>query len=144
MPTLRLRAAGSPLHAYLAGFPIAFLTLAFLLDLAALASGDPLWIRAARLELGLGLVLGAAAALAGLLDFMALKLEGRARLICWLHLLTGVAVLGLAAAAWLAHRGQPDAAQLSVLTGLTVALLLAQGWLGGELVFGHGANVGRR
>ena len=62
-----------PLHPMTIAFPVATLMAAPLADLAARASDDPFWRRAARWLLLGGLVSGAAASAVGLVDYVAIK-----------------------------------------------------------------------
>jgi uncharacterized membrane protein len=61
---------GHPIHPMLIPFPIAFFVATFVCDLVFWYSGYPIWITAVTWLLGLGLVMAALAALAGLTDFL--------------------------------------------------------------------------
>ena len=132
-----------PLHPMTIAFPVATLMAAPLADLAARASDDPFWRRAARWLLLGGLVSGAAASAVGLVDYVAIK---QVRRLPSAHVHAGGNVLALALTAFnLARRDPrdqeaPDAVDLA-LSIAVVGLLGVTAWLGGELSYRHGVRV---
>jgi uncharacterized membrane protein len=86
---------GHPVHPILVPFPIAFLVGAFASDLAFLGSDDPFWARASAWLIGVGVVMGALAAVAGLTDFLG---SNRVRSItsAWVHFLGNALAMLLA------------------------------------------------
>ncbi len=136
--------AGHPLHPMIVPFPIAFLVGALATDIVFLANtGDPFWARASEWLLGAGLVMGALAAVLGLIDFLTIR-RVRSLAAAWVHFLGNG--LALALALWnLLDR--TNAATLNVtqtnviLSAIVVAILLVTGWLGGELAFRHRIGV---
>jgi uncharacterized membrane protein len=127
-----------PIHPMLIPFPIAFLVAVLLVDLAFAATGDPFWARAALWLLLAGLISGAAAAVAGLIDFSTIP---QARIqIGWIHFLGNALALALSLVSLLIRIGDPAAAVLPwglILSIVVAGILGVTGWLGGELVYRH-------
>lgn len=135
--------AGHPIHPMLVPFPIAFFTLALVMDIAYWQSFNLTWKHFAEWLLFAGLVFGALAAVAGAVDFFSRR-EIRARPPAWPHAIGNVIVMLLAFFNSLIHAR--DGWTGVVPTGLalsfaTVLLMLVTGWLGGALVFRHGVGV---
>jgi uncharacterized membrane protein len=132
-----------PIHPMVIAFPVATLMAVPLADMAAKATKDPFWRRAARWLLVGGLVSGAAASAVGLVDYLAIK-EVRRLPSAHVHAGGNVLALALAAANLLRRPADdsedPQAMELS-LSLLTVGLLGATAWLGGELSYRHGVGV---
>lgn len=139
----RAAIGGHPLHPMVVPFPIAFLVGALAADIVFSATSDPFWARAAFWLLAAGIVMGAVAALLGLVDFLSIP-RVRSLAIAWVHFLgNGAAVL---LAIWnIALRWSDPAAaptRLAIaLSVIVVAILLVTGWLGGELAFRHRIGV---
>ena len=132
-----------PLHPMVVPFPIAFLVGALAADIAFSATTDPFWARAAFWLLAAGIVMGAVAALLGLVDFLSIP-RVRALTIAWVHFLgNGAAVL---LAIWnivlrWSDPAAPPAGLAIALSVIVVAILLVTGWLGGELAYRHRIGV---
>jgi len=142
-PKSSARLLGHPIHPMLVPFPIAFFTGAFLADLAFLAAGDPFWAEAAFWLLAAGLAGAAAAALAGLADFLG---DRRIRALgdAWLHMIGNVAAVLIEAANLYVRLGDPAAALPSpgaYLSGAAFLLLGFTGWKGGDLVYRHRVGI---
>src|SRR5574340_1119177 len=88
--------SGHPIHPLLIPFPIAYLVGALLTDIAYLVTQDPFWARASLWLIGAGLVMGAAAAIFRLTDFLA-RPAIRQYGIAWHHFIGNATVLILAA-----------------------------------------------
>ena len=130
---------GHPVHPMLVPFPIAFLVGALAADLAYVTSGDPFWARAAAWLIGAGFVMGVAAAVFGLVDFLFIR-PVRALRAAWVHFAGNAVVLAIAL--WngaLRMDGAADAVVPTgiVLSAITTVLLLVTGWFGGELAYKH-------
>jgi uncharacterized membrane protein len=133
---------GHPIHPMLVPFPIAFLVGTFICDLVFRANGNVFWATAAYWCLVAGLVGAAAAAVAGLIDFLG---DRRIRLIkpAWWHMVGNVIAVVLSLLSfWLRHRTvdgiYPSGLWISLIV---VLILLFTGWQGGELVFRHRVAV---
>ena len=133
---------GHPVHPMLVPFPIVCFVGAFVTDIFfAYGAGDG-WARASEWLLGFGLATAAAAALAGLGDFMG---DDRIRRlgVAVRHLIANVTAVVVAAINLLIRLTTPDSV-LSIgiyLSGLTVLILLYSGWLGGHMVYVHRVGV---
>jgi uncharacterized membrane protein len=141
-----LRVFGHPLHPGLAAFPVAFLSGALVADVIALWRGDPFWWAVSFWIALAGVVAAAPTALAGLIDYAAIP-EGHGGLKTATFHLTAMLIAVGCFGVDLVLRGGP-AAPSGAAVASTVALhasgtviLLAGGWLGGELVFRHGVAV---
>ncbi len=131
--------SGHPIHPLLIPFPIAYLVGALLTDIAYLVTQDPFWARASLWLIGAGLVMGAAAAIFRLTDFLA-RPAIRQYGIAWHHFIGNATVLILAAIN-LYFRMDTSMGGLAlngiVLSLITVGILIYTGWLGGEMAYRH-------
>jgi uncharacterized membrane protein len=134
---------GHPIHPMLVPFPIAFLVGTLATDLAFWGTGDQFWARASLWLVGAGLVMGAVAAVFGLIDFLTIA-RARAGSTGWVHFLGNLAAVILALVSLLLRIGDPAAAVLSgglVLSFFIVVILLVTGWMGGELAYRYKVGV---
>ena len=135
---------GHPIHPMLVVFPIAFLVGALATDLAFWRTDDQFWALASKWLLAAGVIMGALAAVAGLIEFLTIR-RVRSLAAGWVHFLGNAAAILIAL--WnLLHRlgGDPSAMVVPygiVLSAIVVALFLVTGWLGGELVFRHRIGI---
>jgi uncharacterized membrane protein len=139
----RAKLAGHPAHPILVAFPLGLLGTASIFDGIQRATGNEDWSEAAHYMMGAGLISGAAAAVPGLIDYLAIPEQTRAKQVGLLHALGNVAFLGLFAASWAMRRenpGRPSGSALA-LSFAGVALSVVTGWLGGELVDRLGVGV---
>ena len=141
--------AGHPLHPLLVTLPIGFLIGALLSDLAFFGMhgdnnmSDPFWARASEWLIGAGLVSGALAALAGLIDFLGNE-RIRSLTIAWIHFLGNAIAIVLSAISLYLRLSDSALTVTStelILSILVVAIFAVTGWLGGELVFRHGVGT---
>lgn len=142
-----------PLHPALVHFPMASWCLATALDGVALAWPQALLAQVTAGLLAFGCVAGLAAAAAGFLELLKLPDGDPAEKLAYRH-------MGLALTSWCLYAGSlllrvrgTQLAQMQlvapgvvalVLSGLGLLVLLATGWLGGSLVYGHGVGVRTR
>jgi uncharacterized membrane protein len=141
-----LRVFGHPLHAVLSDVPVGLLGTSLVWDAVGIWRGEPVWWAISFWAIALGLTAAAAAATAGVIDYVAIAQDDPAQATATRHMLF---VLGALApyAASLAVRGGAGpptgrtAAGVLLLEGLGLLLLSVGGWYGGHLVFHHG--VGR-
>ena len=134
---------GHPIHPALVSYPIAFFTGVFLSDLAFLHFADAFWANASFWLLAAGLVTAAAAALAGLTDFLGSR-EIRALSDAWMHMIgnvTAVVIELVNLILRLHDHAAPIASPGVYLSGAAFLLLGFTGWKGGELVFRHRVGV---
>lgn len=131
-----------PLHPAIVHFPVALTVASVVADSAGLA-----WSSSALTATGGWTILmagvgGVAAAAAGYRDMRRDTLNTRTHAIVHLHLRFGLlvvaAVIALAAWRWI---DPPPGPLYLLFAWLALVLVLAQAWLGGELVYAHGAGV---
>jgi len=138
-----LRFAGHPLHAALVHFPMGLLPASLVADLLLVLGVEGAWGPVAYWTLAAGLAGGVAAAIAGLLDLLALPPGHAASRTATAHLVAAGTALTLFLGSLLAREG-PDArpgALALVLSALGTVALLAGGWLGGHLVYRYGVGT---
>jgi uncharacterized membrane protein len=133
---------GHPIHPMLIPFPIVCFVGALVTDLVFLNNGDAGWAEASRWLLGIGLVMAALAAVAGLTEFMG---DDRIRRLgdAVKHMIANVTVVVLEIVNFVLRLKNDDAVGgVGVyLSAASVLLLLYSGWLGGQLVFIHRIGV---
>lgn len=145
----RARLLGHPIHQMLIVFPLGCLGMSLFFDLIARFGGPSGLYGAAYYMIAAGIITGLVAAVFGLIDWTGVPAGTRAKRIGLLHGGGNVVVVVLFAGSWLARRATPadPPSTAIVLSAIGVALALATGWLGGELVdrlavgVDEGANV---
>jgi uncharacterized membrane protein len=137
-----------PAHPALVHFPIACWSLASLADGVALLAWPVQLQLLAAVLLAIGCVLGLLAAAAGFAELLKLPEGHPAERTANMHML-------FALTSWCVYAGSlflridqqhliaPNMWAL-LLSGLGLLVLLATGWLGGQLVYRHGVGVGGR
>lgn len=137
----RARIAGHPIHPMLVVFPIGLFVFSFICDLIYLATGDAVWSNVAYYTMAGGIIGGVAAAIPGAIDLFSMP-RSRARDIGIVHMIINLVVVVLFAINfWIRSDAAPDAVGPVWLSGIGVVLLAVSGWLGGEMVYVHGAGV---
>jgi uncharacterized membrane protein len=134
---------GHPVHPMLVVFPLGLFATSFLFDLVRLAGGGEGFATAAFYMIAAGILGGLAAAVFGLVDFLAIPRGTRAKRVGAFHGVANVVVVGLFIASWGIRYGDHTAALggAILLSGLGVLLALVSGWLGAELVDRLGVGV---
>ncbi len=139
----RAKIAGHPIHQMLIPFPLGLLPTAVIFDVVHIRTGNPLWAQIAFWMITAGIVGALAAAVFGLVDWLAIPRRTRAWRIGLLHGGGNVIVLAAFAASWwLRHRAPeaPSRTAFAIALGGTL-LAVVTGWLGGELVDRLGVGV---
>ena len=141
-PKSTAQIGGHPIHPMLIPFPIVCFVGALVTDIVFLNNGDAGWAEASRWLLGIGLVMAALAAVAGLTDFMG---DDRIRRLgdAVKHMIVNVTVVVLEIVNLVLRLKNDDAVGgIGVwLSLVAVLLLLYSGWLGGQLVYVHRVAV---
>jgi uncharacterized membrane protein len=141
-PKSTAQIGGHPIHPMLIPFPIVCFVGALVTDIVFLNNGDPGWAEASRWLLGIGLVMAALAAVAGLTDFMG---DDRVRRLgdAVKHMIANVTDVVLEIVNFVLRLKNDDAVGgIGVwLSLVAVLLLLYSGWMGGQLVFVHRVGV---
>jgi len=134
---------GHPIHPMLVPFPIAFFVATFVCDLVFWQTGNAAWSTAAIWLLGVGLLMAALAAVAGLIDVLGDRAI-RPLNDAWLHAGGNVVLVLIELYNWYVRYDQGSAAVVPkglLLSLLAVCILLYTGWKGAELVYRHKVAV---
>ena len=134
----RLKLLGHPIHPMLIVLPLGLFSIAVLFDVVYLLTGSEEFATVAFWNIAVGIVGGLLAAVFGLVDWLAIPRDTRAKRIGLWHGGGNVAIVVLFIVSWLLRL--PDTAYapnlLPLLLGLmAVGLALVTAWLGGELVY---------
>jgi uncharacterized membrane protein len=139
----RAKVFGHPIHPILVTFPIGLFGAGVVFDVVYLATGAPIAAAVAYWMIASGIIGGLAAAPFGLIDWLAIPENTRAKAIGMMHGAGNVLVLLLFIGSWLL-RGSDTAvpgAWAHILAFAGVGLVFVTGWLGGELVDRLGVGV---
>jgi uncharacterized membrane protein len=134
----RIKLFGHPIHPMLIVLPLGLLSIGVLFDVLYLATGTEEFATVAFWNIGVGVIGGLLAALFGLIDWLAIPSDTRAKRVGLWHGVGNVVIVLLFIVSWLMR--QPDHAYapnvLPFILGLVgVGLALVTAWLGGELVY---------
>ena len=133
--------AGHPIPPMLVSIPIGLFVFSLVADLAVRAGFGDAWSTVALYCMGGGIVGALLAAPFGLIDLLSMSDE-RVKKIGFAHMVINLVIVALYVCnfllRWPSGTGEGTPFLLSVLA---VLLLLASGWLGGHMVFVHGAAV---
>ena len=138
---------GHPIHPMLIPFPIALWVFSLIADLIYLWRGNPIWRDwIAFYALLAGIIGAVAAAVFGIIDWLAIKDREVKKIANWHARLNVIALLIFAASFYLRTTGGSQMVGGSytiplVLSVVGVILITISGYLGGELVFKHGVAV---
>jgi uncharacterized membrane protein len=135
--------SGHPFHPMLIVFPLGLLATAVAFDIVGLVSGTSTWFTISFWMIAAGIIGGLLAAVPGLIDWLAIPRNTRAKAIGLLHGAGNVVVVLLFGISWFIRRGNSDVPMnvALVLSFAAVVLALITGWLGGELVDRLGVGV---
>ncbi len=135
------KSADHPIHPMLVPFPIVCFVMTLVLDILYVR-GDTGVAGATNWLLGVGLVMGALAAVAGLTDFLG---DDRVRGLgdALKHMLANVTAVVLEVVNFVLRLKNPDFIGSTgvYISVVVVLILLYSGWKGGNLVFRHGVGV---
>ncbi|GAC1446241.1 MAG: DUF2231 domain-containing protein [Pyrinomonadaceae bacterium] len=139
----RAKLFGHPLHQILIVFPLGLLATAVIFDIIKLVTNNVRWAEISYWMIAAGIIGGLLAAPFGLIDWLAIPSETRAKRIGLLHGGGNLIVVGLFIASWWLRGGAVNAPSMSalVLSFVGVGLALVTGWMGGELVDRLGVGV---
>jgi uncharacterized membrane protein len=132
----KARLFGHSIHQMLIVFPLGLLATSFIFDIVYLSTHNGRFADISFWMIASGIIGGLIAAVFGLIDWVGIPAQTRAKRIGAVHGIGNVVVVGLFAISWLMRNDAPMAPSSAaiVLSGLGVALALVTGWLGGELV----------
>jgi uncharacterized membrane protein len=139
----RVKLLGHPVHPMLIVFPLGLFITAVVFDVIYLVTANPRWGDVSFWMVSAGLIGGAAAALFGWLDYLAVPRDTRARRVGFWHGFGNAIVLLLFLMSWFVRVISPQApGPFAIGLGVVgVALAAVTGWLGGELVDRLGVGV---
>jgi uncharacterized membrane protein len=139
----KFKFAGHPLHPILIAFPLGLLPTAVAFDTTALLLSQNRWFNISFWIMAAGILGGIAATVPGLVDWIAIPNDTRAKAIGSWHGGGNALVLILFAMSWFIRRGHAEVPTNGalVLSFSAVVLALFTGWLGGELVDRLGIGV---
>jgi uncharacterized membrane protein len=138
----RAKLLGHPIHQMLIVFPLGLLATSFFFDIGYLITKRTELPVVSKWMIAAGVVGGLLAAVFGLIDFLAIPGETRAKRIGLLHGVGNVIVVVLFIGSFLLRRDQVDVPTTAfLLSAIAVGLALVTGWLGGELVDRLGVGV---
>lgn len=134
----RVKLLGHPIHPMLIVLPLGLLSIGVAFDVVYLVTGTDVFADVAFWNITVGIVGGLLAAVFGLIDWLAIPKDTRARRIGAWHGIGNVAIVGLFIVSWFLrapdHAFAPNLLPfLLALIGAGLALITA--WLGGELVY---------
>ena len=134
---------GHALHPLLIVFPLGLLLTSVIFDGLAVVTHNRKLSLSAFYMLGAGVLSGLTASIFGLIDWVALPENTRAKRIGLTHGLTNTAVSMLFGTSWLLRRDDPHKPTNTALLLSVVGSALAGfgGWLGGELVERLGVGI---
>src|SRR4051812_44280050 len=134
----RTKLLGHPIHPMLIVLPLGLLGMAVVFDIIYLVGGDETFANVAFWDITAGILGGLAAALFGLIDWLAIPKDTRARRIGLIHGTGNFVIVLLFLASWLLrlpdHSYAPNLLPF-VLGLIGVGMALGTAWLGGELVY---------
>lgn len=140
----RATAFGHAVHPMLIVFPLGLFSTAVVFDVLYLVTDGSNFAVSAAYTIAAGLVGGVVAALFGLVDWLGIPDNTRAKRIGTLHGVGNLVVVVLFAISWLLRAGadgwEPGVAAL-ICSFAGVVLAGVTGWLGGELVERLGVSV---
>lgn len=139
----RAKIFGHPIHQMLIVLPFGMLAGSFLFDVVHLFDEGGPWAQIAYWLIVAGVLSGLLAAVFGLIDWLAIPVNTRARRIGAWHGLGNVLLLALFAGSWLLRREAPmdPSGTALLLSACGIVVSLVTGWLGGELVDRLGVGV---
>ena len=138
----RASIAGHPIHPMLVPIPIGLFVFSLVADIAARFGWGDAWPTVAFYCIG-GAIAGALlAAVFGLVDLLSMT-DAKVKKIGVAHMAINLVVVTLFIVNFaLRWQGHPVEGTPFALSVVAIILLAAAGWLGGHMVFVHGAAVG--
>jgi uncharacterized membrane protein len=134
----RVKLLGHPIHPMLIVLPLGLFAIALLFDVIYLITGTDMFADVAFWNITVGIIGGLLAAIFGLIDWLGLPKDTRARRLGAWHGLGNFVIVLLFIASWLLRYNDdayaPDLLPF-VLALIGVAMALVTAWLGGELVY---------
>ena len=141
-PRSTAKIGGHPIHPMLIPFPIVCFIGTLITDIVYTRNHDAGWATASHWLLGIGLLMAAAAALAGFTDYLG---DERVRRLgdALKHMLANVTAVVLELVNFVLRLRSNDFIDSTgvYLSAVVVLILAYSGWKGGDLVYRHGIGV---
>jgi uncharacterized membrane protein len=131
---------GHPIHPILIPFPLGLLSTSVVFDVVHLLTGNGKWSEVSFWMIAVGVIGGLAAAVFGLIDWLAIPSGTRSKAVGMWHGATNVVMVTLFIVSWLLRADAPGIVAI-VLSFVAVGLASLGGFLGGELVVRLGVGV---
>jgi uncharacterized membrane protein len=134
---------GHSIHSILIPFPLGLLSTSVVFDVVYLLTGNGKWSEISFWMIAAGVIGGLAAAVFGLIDWLAIPSGTRAKALGMWHGTTNVVMVTIFIVSWLLRAdapGDPGIVAI-VLSFVAVGLASLGGFLGGELVVRLGVGV---
>jgi uncharacterized membrane protein len=134
---------GHPIHPMLIVFPLGLFATSLAFDIAYVSTGDRTFGTVSFWMIAAGILGGLAAAVFGVIDWLAIPSGTRAKAVGLWHGIGNVVVTLLFIVSWFLRRPAPERPGRGaiILSAIAVLLALVTGWLGGELVDRLGVGV---
>src|SRR5438094_74201 len=129
----KAKLAGHPIHPMLIVFPLGLLVTALIFDIVYLTTKNTAFPTVSFWMIAAGIIGGLAAAIFGLIDWLNIPGDTRAKSIGLWHGLGNVVIVALFAVSWFLRRGDPAYVPSTVAFILALAGVLLgtmTGWLG--------------
>jgi uncharacterized membrane protein len=138
----RAKLFGHAVHQMLIVFPLGLLGGAIVFDIIGLITGAAHWFELSFWTIALGVITALISAVFGLIDWLAIPRNTRAKSVGAVHGLGNVVVVAFFALSWaLRYPNHADAGLAQVFSFVGFGLAAVTGWLGGELVDRLGVGV---
>jgi uncharacterized membrane protein len=141
-PRSTAKIGGHPIHPMLIPFPIVCFIGTLVTDIVYTRNHDAGWATASHWLLGVGLLTAAAAAVAGLTDYLG---DERVRKLsdALKHMLANVTAVVLELVNFILRLRNNDFIDSTgvYISAVVVLILVYSGWKGGDLVYRHGIGV---
>lgn len=140
----RAKVAGHPLHQMLIVFPLGLLATSVVFDFIYRANGNGRLADASYYMIAAGVIGGLLAAVPGVIDWLAIPANTRAKAIGLWHAIGNVIVLLCFSVSWIIRNNNDTTAPTNAALAMSVLgalLAVVTGWLGGELVDRLGIGV---
>ena len=138
--------AGHPVHPMLIPFPLALWVTSFVVDVIFYFIRNPVLVYISKFTLAAGIIGGLAAAVPGIIDWLAIKDREVTKIANWHARLNIIALVIFAVSLYLRMRTGAHWVNYSLkipflISLVGVILIGISGWLGGDLVYKHGVSV---
>lgn len=139
----KARILGHPVHPMLIVFPLGLLATTVIFDIVYFSTGNGFWTEMSYWMIAVGVLVGLLSAVFGLIDWLAIPSDTRAKTVGLYHAIGNVVAMVLFIISWFIRRQAPTnpATVAFVLSFVGVGLAAVTGWLGGELVNRLGVSV---